>query len=240
MFFNHAPTCPLAKTDRSNISHTWGIGTQYLCHPENSEPRKSDFGIVLRRSNYRSGSSSCRWPGSLFRRFAKCWCSVPGSMPSHVLSLIIVSYCIEPSSSLCWAQSFTGWGAYGVDILSGVDLTSDEMCQYVCQWIEDALVLAVFGLYCCQIFAWYAWCCRNKSQLLLQFLVVFFLLTACVKVWLGTPCDSWSTARRGKRTRQNPRGWPARVRSLGNHIWGLPTDNLTDRYWIFYSWPFWF
>ena len=38
---------------------------------------------------------------------------------------------------------FTGWGAYGLDILTGVDLTSDEMCQYICQWIQDALVIAV-------------------------------------------------------------------------------------------------
>lgn len=48
-------------------------------------------------------------------------------------------------------------------------------------------------------------------------------------VWLGTPCDSWSVARRGKRTRHCRKGWPARLRAKGQFIWGLCTQNMTDR-----------
>ena len=42
----------------------------------------------------------------------------------------------------------------------------------------------------------------------------------------GLPCESFSPARRGKRTVSNPRGYPARVRSQC-HLWGLPTANMT-------------
>lgn len=50
-----------------------------------------------------------------------------------------------------------------------------------------------------------------------------------VAIWLGTPCESWSVARRGKRTRHCKKGWPAKLRAKGNFIWGLSAENMTDR-----------
>lgn len=41
----------------------------------------------------------------------------------------------------------------------------------------------------------------------------------------GLPCESFSPARRGKRTLSNPRGYPSRVRSK-KQLWGLPKENM--------------
>ena len=45
------------------------------------------------------------------------------------------------------------------------------------------------------------------------------------KVWMSPPCESWSTARRGRRGPGKPKGFPAPVRSH-QQLWGL--SNLIE------------
>ena len=41
-------------------------------------------------------------------------------------------------------------------------------------------------------------------------------------IWAALPCNTFSTARRGKRRLGDKRGWPPPLRKKGEGIYGLP------------------